>query len=578
MCKKIKRYDFYTQHNSAETTAYICNIKQTANMKKILLVLVVFPLLTFAQTKKQRKAQEKADKITFTNIQSHIQYLADDKLQGRRTGTEGELLAMKYIADQFAKNGLQPKGTNGFIQEFTINEGKQFDETNNTLSVNDNKLELKKDFFPLPFSANKMVSGSASPGLREKDEPWFFDVKDIVADNKSNPHFDINDAIVKEVKNAALKGATAFIVYNSSTEIDNIQFNKNDSTPPLNIPVVFINPDAAKKFISDATDTYDLDIKVTLTHASRKAHNVVGYLNFNASSTVIIGAHFDHLGSGEDGNSLDGQGQIHNGADDNASGTAALIELSRMLQTTTAHNNNYLFIAFSGEELGLFGSKYWLENPTINIVPNYMINLDMVGRYDPAKKLTIGGYGTSPVWGQVFTTTTDKNLVIKFDSSGTGPSDHASFYRKDIPVLFFFTNTHNDYHKATDDWDRINYNGEVEIINYIDHIIEATDTKGKLAFTKTRDVEMRSVAMPVTLGVMPDYGFSGTGMRIDGVSKGKTAERIGLQAGDVLLQIGDYKFVDVQTYMQVMQHFHKGDKTTLHIKRGEKEITFDVEL
>ncbi len=205
-----------------------------------------------------------------------------------------------------------------------------------------------------------------------------------------------------------------------------------------------------------------------------------------------------------------------------------------------------------------------------------MINMDMVGRYDSSKKLTIGGYGTSPVWGNVFTTTTDKNLVIKFDSSGTGPSDHASFYRKNIPVLFFFTNSHSDYHKATDDWDKINYNGELEIVKYIDHIVEATDSKGKLAFTKTRDQQMRSVSLPVTLGVMPDYGFTGTGMRIDGVSKGKLAERTGLQAGDILLQLGEYKFVDVQTYMQVLQHFKKGDKTTLHIKRGDKEIQFDI--
>ena len=578
MCIKIKRNDFYTQRFTAITTSYICKVKVYLSMKKILMVVVLFPLLTFAQNKKQRKAQEKADKITFANVQAHIQYLADDKLEGRRTGTKGEMIAMQYIADQFSKNGLQPKGTNGFIQEFTINEGKQFDETGNTFSVNDVKLELKKDFFPLAFSANKSIDGIASPGLQEKDEPWFFDVKDIVIENKNNPHFDINDVIIKEAKNANTKGGTALIVYNSSNEVDNIQFNKNDTTAALNIPVVFITSTAAQKVISDATGTYDLAMKVTLTNSSRKAHNVVGYLNFNASTTIVIGAHYDHLGYGEDGNSLDGQGQIHNGADDNASGTAALIEMSRILQTTTAHNNNYLFIAFSGEELGLFGSKYWLENPSMNIVPNYMINMDMVGRYDADKKLTIGGYGTSPVWGQVFTTTTDKNLVVKFDSSGTGPSDHASFYRKNIPVLFFFTNSHSDYHKATDDWNKINYTGEVEIINYIDHIIEATNTKGKLAFTKTRDVEMRSVSMPVTLGVMPDYGYTGTGMRIDGVSKGKTAERIGLQAGDVLLQIGEYKFVDVQTYMQAMQHFHKGEKTTLKIKRGDKEISFDVEL
>jgi len=308
------------------------------------------------------------------------------------------------------------------------------------------------------------------------------------------------------------------------------------------------------------------------------ARNVVGYINFNAPSTVIIGAHYDHLGYGEDGNSLDGKGQVHNGADDNASGTAALIELGRILQHTKAHNNNYIFIAFSGEELGLFGSKYWVANPSMRIVSNYMINMDMVGRYDSSKKLEIGGYGTSPAWGEIFATTKDPTLITKFDSSGSGPSDHTSFYRKNIPVLFFFTNSHSDYHKASDDADKINYKDEVEIIDYIQQIINAADNKGKLAFTQTRDQEMRSVSLPVTLGVMPDYGFTGTGLRIDAVSKGKIGEHIGLQAGDILQQLGDYKFTDIQTYMQALQHFKKGDETTLRILRGNEEKIFSVKF
>ncbi|MEP7317725.1 MAG: M28 family peptidase [Panacibacter sp.] len=544
-------------------------------MKNFLLLSLLIPALTFSQNRKQVKAQAKADTLTINNLRAHIQYLASDKLEGRRTGTAGELLATEYISAQFAKDGLTPKGTRNFVQEFEINEGKQFADSDNLFQVNGERLELKKEYFPLAYSANAGAEGNASIALREKNEPWFLDVKDVLEENRSNPHFDINDALVAEAKHAKEKGGTALIVFNSSATVDNIQFNKNDSTVTAAVPVIYITKDGMKHF-ADATAAYDLNIHVSLTHAIRKARNVIGYLNFNAPNTVIIGAHYDHLGYGEDANSLDGQGQIHNGADDNASGTAALIEMARILQSTKTRNNNYLFIAFSGEELGLFGSKYWLENPSIKVVPNYMINMDMVGRYDSSKKLTIGGYGTSPVWGNVFTTTTDKNLVIKFDSSGTGPSDHASFYRKDIPVLFFFTNSHSDYHKATDDWQKINYSGELEIVKYINRIIEATDSKGKLAFTKTRDQEMRSVSLPVTLGVMPDYGYTGTGMRIDGVSKGKLAERTGLIAGDVLLQLGDYKFVDVQTYMQVLQHFKKGDTTTLHIKRGDKEMEFSI--
>lgn len=546
--------------------------------KKFLFLLFFIPVLGMAQTKKERKAKEKADKITLTNIETHIKYLASDKLEGRRTGTMGEVLAMEYISNQFEKYDVQSAGTNDYIQEFSIDEGKQMTDHKNYFVVNGDSMELKKDFFPLAFSANATVSGNVSPSLNERGEPWFLDLKYILEDNAQNPHFDVFDAIKKEAQTAKEKTASALIIYNSTSITDNVQYNKNDISATADIPVFYITNDGLKKYFNDITSSYTISCMTDLEHITRKARNVIAYINNNAINTVIIGGHFDHLGYGEDNNSLDGFGQIHNGADDNASGTAAVIELSRILQNTKAKKNNYLFIAFSGEELGLFGSKFWLEHPSIKISPNYMINMDMIGRYDTARKLTIGGYGTSPVWGNIFSTTPDKNLVVKLDSSGSGPSDHASFYRDSIPVLFFFTNSHPDYHKATDDWDKINYNGEVEIIDYIVKLIEATDSKGKLGFAKTRDMEMRSVSLPVTLGVIPDYGFTGTGMRIDGVSKGKTAERIGLQTGDILLQLGEYKFVDVMSYMTALQHFKKGEKTTLRILRGTEEKTFELEF
>lgn len=544
-------------------------------MKKFLLIVLLVPGLTFAQTRKQRKAQEKADKITLINLKAHIQFLADDKLEGRRAGSEGEALAMEYIAQQFEKAGLHPKGTNGFIQEFEINEGKAYDSST-TMIVNDTSLTLTQDFFPLAFSSNKSAEGMGSLSLREKGDPWFYDVKDVLDENKNNPHFNIINTIYNEANNVAKRGGTALIVFNSSASDDNVLFNRFDSSKAVSIPVVYITSDALKKYFKDVTDIYNIALQVDLKNKKRKAHNVVGYIDNNAATAVIIGAHYDHLGYGEDGNALDAKGQIHNGADDNASGTAALIELARIIKSSNAKNNNYVFIAFSGEELGLYGSKYWLQNIPASITPNYMINIDMIGRYDPAKKLTIGGYGTSPAWGQVFSTTTDKNIVVHFDSSGLGPSDHATFYMNNIPVLFFFTNVHSDYHKATDDADKINYAGELEIVNYIDKIIEASDSQGKLAFTKTRDAEMQPVSLPVTLGVMPDYAYSGSGLRIDGVTQGKTAEAIGLKAGDILLQLGDYKFNDIQTYMKALQHFKKGDSTKLYVKRNAETKVYDI--
>ena len=546
-------------------------------MKKLLLLFLILPAV-FTAVAQSKKAKAKADKITIANLQSHVQYLASDELEGRRAGSAGENLAMQYISNMFEKYKLTPKGENGFIQEFEISEGNSFNSPDNFFTVDGKKLESKMDYYPLSFSANASAKGSVSPLLREENEIWFWNVADILDDNSKNPHFDILSTIKDQAKKDAAKGAKALIVYNSSTLADNILFNKYDTGKTVEIPVIYLTQQGVQKYFSDPTNIYDIDLNVYLATDNRKAHNVIGYINFNAPTTVVIGAHYDHLGYGEDGNSLDGPGQIHNGADDNASGTAALLELARILYNTKSRDNNYLFMAFSGEELGLLGSKYWLQHPTVDVNINYMINLDMVGRYEADRKLTIGGYGTSPTWNDVFQTTTDPALQVKFDSSGSGPSDHSAFYHDSVPVLFFFTNSHSDYHKATDDADKINYKDETGIINYIVSLINTTNTKGKLAFLKTKDAEMRSTSLPVTLGVMPDYGFTGTGMRIDGVSKGKTAEKIGLQKGDILLQLGDFKFVDVQTYMQALQHFHKGDNTTLLISRDGKDMSFDVQF
>jgi hypothetical protein len=255
-----------------------------------------------------------------------------------------------------------------------------------------------------------------------------------------------------------------------------------------------------------------------------------------------------------------------------------LIELAKSLTHDAPKNNNYLIIHFSGEELGLLGSKYWLDHPTYKGNFNYMINMDMVGRYDTTRKLTIGGYGTSSKWAEILAKS-PTSLLTHYDSAGTGPSDHASFYRKDMPVLFMFTGSHSDYHKATDDWDKINYEGEKEIVRLVQNIIKNTNAYGKLDFLKTREQSMgKSTKFTVSLGVMPDYAFTGTGVRIEGTSQGKLGEKLGLKAADVLIQIGDYKLIDVMSYMQALGKFKKGDNTTLIVKRGTEEIKFDLQF
>ncbi|TXJ24769.1 MAG: M28 family peptidase [Chitinophagaceae bacterium] len=544
---------------------------------KLALSLVFLSSVVTAQKLK------KADKATIANLQAHIGYLADDKLEGRRAGGAGEKLAMEYIAGQFKSLGLQPKGTDGFYQPFEIQEGKEVKE-GTFFSINEVKLEKMKDFFPFPFSALKSIDASPAVALQEADMPWFVDLKEILSENQQNPHFDLIEYIRNNSKKAYDKGATAIIIYNSSAMDDKLEFNGKDKSALLPVPVIYVKKDAAKKYFSDATATLNLKLKVDIGEKSRTGHNVVAYLDNGAATTVVLGAHFDHLGYGEDGNSMlrTGEKLIHNGADDNASGTAALLELAKRLKGRKDKSSNYLFLAFSGEELGLFGSKYFTEHPTVDLSTiNYMINMDMVGRLnDSTHILTIGGYGTSPQWATVINTQ-DKKLPfgIKIDSSGSGPSDHTSFYRKDIPVLFFFTGQHKDYHRPSDDADRINYVGELQVINYIESIIDKLNKQNqKLAFLKTREIQVSTSSFKVTMGIMPDYTYPGEGVRADGVTEGRPASKAGLKAGDVIIQLGPHKVSSVESYMQALNQFNKGDKTKIKFKRGNQVVEAEVQF
>ena len=314
---------------------------------------------------------------------------------------------------------------------------------------------------------------------------------------------------------------------------------------------------------------------------TRTARNVIGYLDNDAEYTVVVGAHYDHLGHGIMGSRHTGDPAVHNGADDNASGVALLLQLAEQLKTGRATNNNYLFIAFSGEEMGLFGSKYFVNNPTINLGKvNYMLNMDMVGRLNEDKVLSVNAAGTSPAWKEVLNDLSIGGIDAVTSESGIGPSDHTSFYLKNIPVLHFFTGQHDDYHKPEDDAELVNYQGLLLTTEYILALIEELDGEGKLAFTKTKDEKesRRAADYKVTLGVMPDYVFQGQGLKIDGVMDGRTAAKAGIQDGDIVIKMGGIKIKDIYAYMDELAKYESGDKTTVVVKRGEEEIQLEVEF
>ena len=322
----------------------------------------------------------------------------------------------------------------------------------------------------------------------------------------------------------------------------------------------------------------EVKYSTTSTDSTITGTNVLGYIDNKANKTIVIGAHYDHLGFGAEGSLYKGEEKaIHNGADDNASGVSVMLNLaSKLKQTNTS--NNYLFIAFSGEEMGLLGSNYFVKNATIHLDSiNYMFNMDMVGRLKADSTLAVYGVGTSPVFKQVIRDNNDKFKIIEKES-GVGPSDHTSFYLNDIPVLHFFTGQHEDYHRPSDDSELLNYVGMEAISTYIFDIITDLDDDGELAFQKTKNESDDAPRFKVTLGVMPDYMFDGKGMRLDGVTEDKPAHKAGLQKGDIVIKIGEIEIVDMMSYMKALSSFEKGDTAIVKFKREgtviEAEVTF----
>lgn len=392
--------------------------------------------------------QAPTDESLLKGLETDVTLLAADDMGGRAIGTAGEEKAAKYLAEEFEKAGLKPKGTEGYFQPFTVSK-------------------------------------------------------------PTNPH---EEAVI-------------------------------------------------------GTDG-----------AGVTGRNVIGFIDNQSENTIVIGAHFDHLGMGGQGSLHRGDSAIHNGADDNASGTAALVALGKIL-SHEKHNSNFMFIAFSGEENGLWGSNYFVKNPTIELESmNYMINMDMVGRMNEEKTLAINGVGTSPSFVPALEFANTDSLKLVTSESGVGPSDHTSFYLQDLPVLHLFTGQHEDYHKPSDDADLINYEGLLKVVRYIDRLVDELDAEPKLAFTKTKDSSGDSPRFSVSLGVVPDYLYDGKGMRIDGVSEDKPAQAAGLMKGDIVVQLGDSTIVDMMSYMRALSAFKAGDSAKVIYQRDGANTEVSVEF
>ena len=310
----------------------------------------------------------------------------------------------------------------------------------------------------------------------------------------------------------------------------------------------------------------------------KSAKNIMCYIDNKKEETIVIGAHYDHLGHGQFGSLYTGESSlIHNGADDNASGVALGMALIDVLYDSNKMYN-YLFIAFDGEEMGLYGSSFFCKNPTINLSDiRFMLNFDMVGRLSSNNNLAINGVGTSSKWINLINQLNiDNNFKLKLSESGIGPSDHSSFYLQDIPVLHFFTGQHEDYHKPSDNRKKVNYEGVLDILFFVEQIIYTSNPIDDFDFKETKNDSKKTPKFSVTLGVMPDYLFSGKGMRIDGVSKGKTGEKYGILKGDIVIKMGSVDVSDMMSYMKGLSQFNKGDEAIVKILREGKEISISL--
>ena len=538
---------------------------------------------------------------TSARFEKDIKVLASEEHAGRLSGSEGERLSAEYIAKCFEEAGLVPAGDSGtwfqkfsFVKyrisqlekPFTITNSKDFDAID---------LAPYAGFYPLSASADtvKAVEGKIVPiefglNIKEKNNYAGKDVKNKWVLIKMGLPEEIDqhseDAewahIHKKVKEAVNQGAKGVIVCKADANEEKPSGKLNARGYKSSIPVVYI--DTTYDFLLNydhASASYDIAVILG------EAMNVVGQSKPKKKNAMVIGAHYDHLGKGELGGSRKEEllPAIHYGADDNASGTAMVMSLSQKLKGWKFRKFNYVFVAFSGEELGLLGSKHFVENPPLaQDKIKAMLNFDMVGRLDTIKpQLDVYGTGTSPSWEQITQKIVRDSLLLKVRQipTGTGPSDHTNFYYKKIPALAFFTGLHDHYHTPFDKDSLINYEGMEIVFDYVLDLIRQSGKRKNIGFdfTPTPEPEKKAMGpMKVKLGIMPDYGHQGKGVMVSGASPGGVAEKGGIKSGDQIIKIGEHELADIYAYMNVLGKFNKGDKAKVVFIRDGVEMETEI--
>lgn len=661
-------------------------------MRRKIFPLLSIVALTFVVALAQ---QPSASNPSVDRLRQVVTYLASDPLDGRRTGTAGATEAANFIAGEFKRLGLRPittgltRGSSAplYLQSFPYVSRVELGK-NNLFFLNpgkaDDMMQFKvgEDWMPLGFSTNGSINKAEyvfagygiSAGELKYNDYALSDAKGRVAvvfagtPDGDNPHGLFGAVGQTRFKAAAARaaGARALLIISDEAKLKDDRLSRltYDNAGEAGIPVLVISQNLAAKLLGavdhplseyqKAADARSagadglrspsghrtLSFDVSVIRRESPSYNVVGILPGSdpklKDETIIIGAHYDHLGRGGEGSLAPREGEIHHGADDNASGTAALLELARRLSSGQVQKprRTIVFIAFSGEEEGLLGSDYYVNHPVAPLANTVaMINMDMIGRLQDAK-LIIGGVGTAPEWRAMIqsensaealrtaalTETLNRQesdetqfkvdtkgaagapivvsangtpvvaatfpkvplpsvtpFTLTLNEDGFGPSDHSSFYGKQIPVLFFWTGTHEDYHKPSDTADKINFEGEARIVSFVERIVRDLDKSDKRpTYTVAKSDPQQRTGFRVYLGTIPNYADSNDGLKLDGVRDDSPAARAGLKAGDKVVKLAGREIKNVYDYTYALGEMKAGQEYEIEVLRDGQRLTLKL--
>ncbi len=589
------------------------------------LALAAIALLAAATTPPIRQADP-------TRYINDVKALASPEMEGRGAGTHGLTLATRLIVNRYKQLKIAPVGVKGYVQPFTVITGAKL-KSDNRLTVTSGaaKRELKsnQDFVPFSFSSSGQAAGPAvfagygvTADEFQYDDYANLDVKDKVvvvlryepsgfAARSGNQGMTHHAQLVTKAINARNHGAKAVVVINGKLGDgeEDLLTRFGSVSGPENVGVVFVqvkNAEAESWFqaagkswkdvqeqINAATrpesfafpDSLQLGLNVDIETTRATVNNVLAYLPGQSDEYVIVGAHYDHLGRGNIDSLAPSQiGQIHPGADDNASGTAGVLELARMLAPERGQlKRGILFMDFAGEELGLLGSAEWVKEPTRPLNKAVaMINMDMIGRIKDGK-VYIGGVGTGSTFKAILEEAAkDSGFKMEYSAGGPSSSDHTSFVTKKIPALFFFSGLHADYHKPSDTWDKINAPEAAKLLDVVEkaavQLANADDAPKFQAVVEQRPAGGGGGGYGPYFGSIPDFGQTEGGVKFADVKAESPAAKAGLKAGDVLVQFGGKPINNLYDFTDALRRSKVGDVVEVKVMRDGQPVTASVKL